>query len=177
VRSGANVVPLTLFGVPIQYVAYSMRRLPPGGKKVVVGLVQGVSRVRRGPPVLPVPPYGPLEHIPLIGFHLVDAIRSGRVRLAPGIRAFTGNGVTFTDGSHTEFDDVILATGFQPALQPIAPFVRVDGAGFALRRDRVASADRADLFFVGHNYDSTGGIMNIAKDAPLVAQHIAGNGR
>jgi len=177
VRSGANVVPLTLFGVPIQYVAWMLHRVPAPGKKVVVGLVQGVSRVRRGPAVLPRPPWGPLERIPLIGFHLVDAIRAGRVRLAPGIRAFTRNGVAFTDGTHAEFDDVILATGFRPALQPIERFVRVDAAGFALRHDRVASADRADLFFVGHNYDSTGGIMNIARDAPLVAAHVAGNGR
>ena len=177
VRSGANVVPLTLFGVPIQYVAWMLRRLPAPGKKVVVGLVRGVSRLRRGPPVLPRPPWGPLERIPLIGFHLVDAIRAGRVRLAPGIRAFTRNGVDFTDGTRGDFDDVILATGFRPAIEPIERFVRVDGAGFALRRDRVASADRADLFFVGHNYDSTGGLMNIARDAPLVAAHIAGNGR
>jgi cation diffusion facilitator CzcD-associated flavoprotein CzcO len=174
VRTGANVVPLTLLGIPIQYVAYMLRRLPAFARRAVVLLVQGITRVRRGPPVLPRPPWGPLERIPLIGFHLVDGIRAGRIRLAPGIRGLTRTGAAFTDGTNAEFDDIILATGYRPALQPLAGIVRMDAAGFALRRDRVRSADRADLYFVGHNYDATGGIMNIARDAPLVAHQIAG---
>jgi hypothetical protein len=49
----------------------------------------------------------------------------------------------------------------------------VDERGFALRTDRVTSADQPDLYFVGHNYDATGGLFNIARDAPLVAERIA----
>jgi hypothetical protein len=51
--------------------------------------------------------------------------------------------------------------------------VRIDAKGFALRSDRVRSADFPDLFFVGHNYDATGGIRNIAVDAKLAAEAIA----
>ena len=42
-----------------------------------------------------------------------------------------------------------------------------------MRRDRVISVDQPDLFFVGHNYDSTGGITNIRRDAPLAAEAVA----
>lgn len=176
VRSGANVVPLTLAGVPIQYVAFALRRWPLAARQRVVALVRRISEAKRGPAVLPQPPWGPLDRIPLIGFHLVDAIRDGRVQLAPGIERFVPGGVRFTDGSEQPFDDVILATGYRPALQFLDGAVRVDPAGFALRNERVISADQPDLYFVGHNYDSTGGLHNIAQDAPVVARRIAAAG-
>ena len=67
---------------------------------------------------------------------------------------------------------VILATGFAPALAPLGQLIRVDAKGFALRNDRVASADQNGLYFVGHNYDATGGLFNIAHDSRLVAERI-----
>ncbi len=175
VRTGANVVPLTLLGVPVQYVAYLLRELPRPARQLVVRMLRAAVIARRGRPVLPLPPYGPLDRIPLIGFHLVDAIRAGRVRVAPGIACFTAGGVRFVDNTEIACDDVILATGFRPALQPVLGSVRTDAAGFALRADRVRSADRPDLFFVGHNYDSTGGLRNIGHDAPLAARQITGH--
>ena len=41
-----------------------------------------------------------------------------------------------------------------------------------MRRDRVVSIDQTNLFFVGHNYDATGGLTNIRRDAPLAAQAV-----
>ncbi len=173
VRSGAHVVPLTLFGVPIQYLAFTLRKLPRPAQDAVVAAVGRITVARRGPPVLPRPAHSPLDAIPLIGFHLVDEIRAGRVRVAPGVERFTRRGVRFTDGSEDSFDDVIFATGFRPAIDALRGVVRVDARGFALRSDRVTSADRPGLYFVGHNYDSTGGLRNIAIDAPLAAARIA----
>jgi lysine/ornithine N-monooxygenase len=173
IRTGANVVPLTIAGLPIQYLAYVLRRLPAPVRKGVVAMIRTLVDARRGPPSIPRPPWGPLDRIPLIGFHLADAIRDGRVRAAPGIARLSADGARFIDGTAESFDDVILATGFRPALQPLGDGVRTDEAGFALRVDRVRSADRQDLFFVGHNYDSSGGIQNIARDAVLAAEQIA----
>ena len=174
VRSGANVVPLTLAGVPIQYLSTVVRRLPRPAQERIVSAVRRVSERRRGPPVLPVPTHSALDAIPLIGFNLVDEIRAGRVAVREGIAAFTKHGVRFTGGAEEPFDDVILATGFQPALSTLGAAVRTDSRGFALRADRVRSADHPDLFFVGHNYDSRGGLLNISADAPVVARHLAG---
>jgi cation diffusion facilitator CzcD-associated flavoprotein CzcO len=170
VRSGANVVPLTLLGLPIQYLAYSIRKLPRSWRERIANNVRVISEKRRGPPVLPRPAHSPLDAIPLIGFHLVDAIRAGRIRVFPCISEFTAEGARFQDGSEAQFDVVILATGFRPALQPLAGLVRTDAGGFALRSDRVTSADLPRLWFVGHNYDSTGGLRNIARDAPTAAE-------
>src|SRR4029077_14752579 len=56
VRSGANVVPLTLAGLPIQYLAYWVRKLPRPVQERVVGLVRLMSEIKRGPPGGPPPP-------------------------------------------------------------------------------------------------------------------------
>ena len=172
VRSGAHVVPLTIAGVPIQYIAHGMRSLPKSLRTRVVGMVRVLSELRRGPPVLPLPAHGPLDAIPLIGFHFVDEIKAGRVRVLPGIDRFVADGMRFSDGSEHAFDDVILATGFRAALQPFGNSIACDARGFALRTDRVTSAQHDNVFFVGHNYDSSGGLLNIARDAPLAAQAV-----
>jgi ribulose 1,5-bisphosphate synthetase/thiazole synthase len=51
--------------------------------------------------------------------------------------------------------------------------VACDARGFAVRADRVRGARHDALFFVGHNYDASGGLLNIARDAPLAAAAIA----
>jgi putative flavoprotein involved in K+ transport len=171
-RSGANVVPLTLLGVPIQYGAVALRSLPRPIRVVVAGGTARIGELRRGPPPFPRPAHTAADAIPLIGFHLVDAIRAGRVELRGGIERFTATGMRFADGSSGDFDDVILATGFRPAISLLGGRVRVDACGFARRTDRVRSADADNLVFVGHNYDSAGGLRNIHRDAPLAAEAV-----
>jgi len=173
VRSGANVVARTLLGVPIQYLAYWVRKLPRPAQEVIVAGVRKLTELRRGPPVLPRARHGPLDAIPMIGFGLVDAIRAGQVQVKPGLVELHPDGARFVDGSIEPFDDVILATGFAPALGPLGDLVRRDAKGFALRTARVTSVDQPNLYFVGHNYDATGGLYNIRVDAQLAAERIA----
>lgn len=173
VRSGADVVPLTLLGIPIQYAAYLLTRLPVPLRAPLAGVIRRSSARRHGPPVIPPSPHPPLTRIPLIGFHLVEAIRAGRVAVRPGIESLTEKGARFTDGAEDRFDEIVLATGFAPAIDLLGDLVRRDERGFALRGDRVLSSDQPNLAFVGHNYDSTGGLHNIYRDAPIAAEAIA----
>lgn len=173
VRSGANVVPRELAGVPIQYLVFAMRGLPKSARQRIAALVGRLTELRRGKPVLPKPSYGPLDAIPLIGFHLVDAIRAGTIAVRPGVAELTETGVRFTDGAEDPFDDIIFATGFTPALSPLGSLVRTDAKGFAARSDRVTSADQPNLYFVGHTYDAAGGLYNIRRDSGLAAERIA----
>ncbi|MDP9195067.1 MAG: NAD(P)/FAD-dependent oxidoreductase [Acidobacteriota bacterium] len=172
VRSGANVVPLQILGIPIQYLAWVIRSLPKPAREVIVTAMRKVTELRNGPPVLPRPAVGPLDAIPLIGFRLVDAIRDGSVKLRGGVERMTPTGVQFADGSEEPFDVVLLATGFRAAIGFLGPLVRTDDRGFGMRRDRVVSVDQPNLYFVGHNYDATGGLTNIRRDAPLAAQAV-----
>lgn len=174
VRSGANVVPLTIAGVPIQYLSHALRRLPRTAQELVVRQVQRITDRTRGAPVIPRPAHSALDAIPIIGFHLVDAIKAGRAAVQLGtIDHLTQDGAAFSDGTSASFDTIILATGFAPALGMLGDLVQRDARGFAVRRDRVTSADQPGLYFVGHNYDATGGLSNIRRDAVLAAERIA----
>jgi cation diffusion facilitator CzcD-associated flavoprotein CzcO len=177
VRSGANVVPRTLLGIPVQYIARYLRKLPKGAREAVVHAVGSIVEKRHGPPVLPRPAYGPLDAIPIIGFHLNDAIRAGLVRVRGAVAELTPRGARFADGrepAEEPVDVVILATGFAAALAPLAGLVRCDAKGFAHRTGRVVSVDHPGLYFVGHNYDATGGLFNIGRDAEALGRILGG---
>lgn len=169
IRSGANVVPLQILGVPIQYIAYALRPLPRPARDAIASVIRALGPA----PVIPRPSTGLLDSIPLIGRRLVNAIAEGSVKLRGGIDSFSESGVRFANGDEEAFDEVLLATGFRAALSFLESPVRVDARGFAMRSDRVTSADHPALYFVGHNYDSTGGLTNIRRDAPLAAAAIA----
>jgi hypothetical protein len=166
-------VPQRLVGIPTQYFGVLLRNMPRRTLLRTMSVVGKVSALIRGAPPLPLPNDSPCAAVPLIGFHLADAVKAGRIQLAPGVSGFTSDGVEFVDGSLGRFDTVILATGYRAALGIVPNNVHRDPCGFALRRDRVVSADAAGLYFVGHNYDVSGGLYNIAKDARLTARFIA----
>jgi cation diffusion facilitator CzcD-associated flavoprotein CzcO len=172
VRSGARVVPLELLGIPIQYVAAPLSRLPLSAQRRVADAITSLSELVRGPAVLPRPADTNCPDVPLIGFHFVDAVRGGTIRVKPGVAELTATGARFTDGSEDPFDRVILATGYRAAVGVLGDLVRIDECGFAARRHRVVSADQPDLYFVGHNYDVRGGLRNIALDARQVGRLI-----
>ena len=48
----------------------------------------------------------------------------------------------------------------------------LDPCGFGRRRDRVVSLDHPSLYFVGHNYDTRGGLYNISIDAARAAREV-----
>jgi cation diffusion facilitator CzcD-associated flavoprotein CzcO len=170
VRSGARVVPREVFGLPIQYVAWCLASMPAGAQRAIAQLVDRAGRLARGPAVLPQPTPSNCPDIPLIGFHLVDAVRAGRIVVKPGLEAFDAAGVRFTDGTSAAFDDVILATGFRAATAVLGNLIDTDECGFARRRGRVISADQPDLYFIGHNYDARGGLYNISRDAVRIGR-------
>src|SRR5947199_308614 len=105
VRSGANVVPLTLAGLPIQYVSYWVRKLPRAIQEAAVGLVRLLTELRRGKPVLPRPAYSPLDAIPVIGFHLVDATCEGLIDVRAGGPELPADGARSSDGTAGRFGD------------------------------------------------------------------------
>src|SRR3989454_1295020 len=140
VRSGANVVPLTLAGLPIQYVAYWVRKLPRAAQEAAVGLVRLLSDLKRGKPVLPRPAHSPLAPPPLLGFHLVDAIAEGLIDVRGGVAGLTADRARLSDGTAGRVDEIMVATGFGAALGPPGGLVPVGTQRFARRRDRGVSA-------------------------------------
>lgn len=172
-RTGARVVPRELLGIPVQYLGAALDTLPPAVLRRAMRIMSAMADRFRGASPLPPPTDNPCAAVPLIGFHLTDGIKNGRIHLRRGLQEFTPGGVRFIDGSEEPFDSVILATGYRAALDMLGASIALDRCGFGARTNRVISVDRPDLYFVGHNYGPAGGLRNIGRDAGLAARLIA----
>ncbi len=172
VRTGATIVPREVAGIPIQYFGLALGVFPKSAQRLAASALAQVSTLLHGRAVLPAPLRTGCPKMPLIGLHLADALRAGTILLKGGIAGFTKSGMRFDDASEAPFDAVILATGYRAAVGVLGPLAHVDQCGFARRRDRVASDDQRDLYFVGHNYGIQGALFNIGRDARIVARHL-----
>lgn len=103
-------------------------------------------------------PVLPLDHFPVVGYELPEAVAARRVGVYPGLERL-GGGVAhfFSDGRSAAFDALILATGYRPALDPVAHALTLDAAG----RPRLDRSGRAStnprLVCVGYTYPTTEG--------------------
>lgn len=173
VRTGANIVPRSIAGIPSQYLGWAISWLPRRWQQRLTRLFGLVgSLLRGGNPIPRKKGFGDCPDVPLIGLKLAEAVRSGVIELLPDIAHCTSEGALFADGSRCSFDSLILATGYRAAIAWLGEFSERDKCGFAKRRDRVRSFAHAGLYFVGHNYDGRGGLYNIAIDAKRIARFI-----
>ena len=173
IRQGVNAVPLSLLGVPIQYWALLVERAPRLMSALApVMLRRSAGRLRRaGIPKSPEPVLQ-AHGIPIIGLRLLDAARTGKIAIAAAIERFEPHGVRYADGRAADYDAIILATGFRPALAYLDGLVTLDERGFPAR-EGVRSLDHSNLFFVGFRYTVAGTLNNIRRDAPVAAEQVA----
>ena len=110
---------------------------------------------------------------------MVPSVREARDRGAlvavPMFARFTATGVAWPDGRETAADAVIWATGFQPALDFLAPLGIVDASGrVATRGTRSAAEPR--LWLVGYG-DWTGfasaTLIGVGRSARATVEEIA----
>lgn len=172
VRTGASVVPRTIAGIPIQYLALVLASLPRTAQRATATMMTRISALVGGLAMPPRRPPASCPKLPLIGFHLVDALRAGTIRLKGGLTEFTTTGVRFADDSEEPFDEVVLATGYNAAVGMLRDLVHLDECRFGRRRNQVVSVDQPNLYFVGHNYDIRGALFNIGRDGRLAAARI-----
>jgi len=85
----------------------------------------------------------------VINDHLATLIDADRVAVKPGIERFEGNRVVFSDGSFTDCDLLVCATGYEPAYSFFSPDVAGQNGSFVDRYLRVVAPDQPDLYFVG----------------------------
>jgi cation diffusion facilitator CzcD-associated flavoprotein CzcO len=178
VRTPVNVVPRDFLGMPMQLTTIRVSKLP-----IAVGdrLGRLVSRLAFGNLArhgLARPELGPLSgfklrrRVPIIDVGTIAAIKRGEIAVKPGVERFTETGAVFADGSAGDFDAVILATGFRPAL---AEIVAVPGvlADDGYPRDWRGGGACPNLYFVGYHQPTTGLLRQIARDAEMVAAAVA----
>jgi hypothetical protein len=109
--------------------------------------------------------------IPLLDIGTVARIRRREIEVLPGVDAFTATGARFADGIERDFDGVVLATGYRPALaeflEPAADVVDADGVPTASGAETLPG-----LYFCGFYVSPTGMLREIARDAKRIARAI-----
>lgn len=67
------------------------------------------------------PDHKMFDRHPAFGTDLMNAIKLGRVKARPGIKAVDGKHVTFVDGTSGEYDVILAATGFNNSFPFLPP--------------------------------------------------------
>jgi len=180
VRSAVNVIPRELFGIPILSIGILQSKLPASladmiNKPILHFAIGDITKYG-----LRKLPYGPLTkirqdgHIPLIDIGTLKLIKNGRVTVHPGVREFIGEGVVFMDGKQSQFDAIILATGYRPGLDTFlsGPSAAVsDKNGMPLSSG--SETNMPGLYFCGYYVAPTGMLREIGLEAKRISASIS----
>ncbi|HMQ32478.1 MAG TPA: NAD(P)/FAD-dependent oxidoreductase [Chloroflexaceae bacterium] len=151
VRSGVAFVPEPHSAAAVQLAAWLLRTLP---RPLAARLLRRRDYRHLG---LPLPPGSPLDHFPVVGYELPEAVAARRVGVYPGLERLEGCVAHFSDGRSAPFDALILATGYRPALDPVAHALALDGEGRPMLDRYGRAATNPRLVCVGYTYPTTEG--------------------
>lgn len=153
IRSGVTFVPHPGSATAVRLAAWLLRRLPPAlGERFLQAVRRDFSSIGLQPPHEPL-----REAYPVVGYALPDAVAAGRVRVHPALVGFAAGMVHFADGSRFAYDTVILATGYNPALDFVAHELEFDLAGRPRVDHRWRATRNPHLVCIGYHYPATEG--------------------
>ena len=177
VRHPVNVIPREMFGVPTLSIAILQQHIP---YRFVDAINRPFLRLRFGNLHrygLRWSRRGPMTQIvengrtPLIDIGTMRQIKSGRIRVFGEIESTSDRTVCFRDGSTEQFDAIILATGYRPAVEEFLP----DCPRFDNDSDLTGGqqhSTRDGLYFCGFHVVPTGHLRQIGLEAQNIAAAI-----
>ena len=179
VRSPVNIVKRDVLGRPTQLSSLMLSRLPPAlGDRLAIWL-RDLTVGDLGHLGLRTPEGSPLRQLredgktPVIDIGTVAAIRDGRIWVYPGIDTLAPGSVRFTDGREAAFDAVLLATGYDAALQDFFPDTPLPLDERGMPPGMRGKGPCEGLWFVGYDVRQPGGLLRtIAGQAEAVARTI-----
>jgi len=175
IRSPQYIVPKFFLGKPTDTFAARMLWLP---RPVQDWLHRLSLRIQVGDYRdygLPRPPFSPTKAHPTVNSELLDKIRHGKVRPRPGVQRVEGRTVHFADGSHTDYDTVVAATGYKMRFPFFSPeFLDWEDATNVPLYLRVFHPEHKSLFFIGL-VQPQGSVWPLSEaQSRLVARLLAG---
>lgn len=180
VRSPVNIVRREVLGRPTQLSSILLSKLPHALGDALATLFRDltVGDLRRhGLPTARVSPQRQLREegkTPVIDVGTVKRIQAGDILVYPGIQSLTSGGVRFTDGTEHPFDAVLLATGYQPALQALFPYTPLPLDERGIPPGVSGEGALQGVYFVGFDVRQPGGLLRtIAQQAERVAERIS----
>ncbi|MBD0369701.1 MAG: NAD(P)-binding domain-containing protein [Pyrinomonadaceae bacterium] len=170
-RRGYWFMPKTLLGKPIVespvlYLPVSVQRLI---LRVLVRLVVG----RYEDYGLPRPDHKIFEHHPTISTEVLHYLKHGRIKPRPDVARFEGHRVHFVDGTSSEFDAVVCATGFYVSF-PFLPegMVTVKNDNLAMLYGSCVLPEYKHLYVIGTRQTRYGIGPLLTPGSKLIAKMI-----
>ena len=149
-RSSAWILPKYILGRPLdQWTGYWMEYLPLGLRKQMFRLLVWLTVGDQERYGVPKPDHELMEAHPTISQELLSAVGHGRVRIKPDIHRLDEHTIHFENGSRSEVDAVICATGYNVSV-PFLPdsIFRAQNNHVELYH-HVVPPRQTRLFFVG----------------------------
>jgi cation diffusion facilitator CzcD-associated flavoprotein CzcO len=179
VRSGPTIAPQYIWGLPTHPLLVRSRWLPIKVQDLTTALVSRVFLGDLRKYGMPAPPKGAVTREREDGVTIsvdngfVAALKAGRFRVVPQIRAFSAQAVYLADGRTLQPDAVICATGYRLGLEGLVGELGVlDGRGRPLFYADQCSADFPGLWFFGLNASIYGNMYIRRGEARRLARAI-----
>jgi cation diffusion facilitator CzcD-associated flavoprotein CzcO len=170
-RRGYWFMPKTLLGKPIvespvmHLPVWLQRLILRGLIRVVVGRYEDYG--------LPRPDHKIFEKHPTISTEVLHYLKHGRINPRPDVARFEGNTVHFVDGTSTEFDTIICATGFYVSF-PFLPegMVTVRDGNLAMLYASCVLPEYRHLYIIGTRQTRYGIGPLLTPGSKLIARMI-----
>ena len=179
-RSGMNITPRRLGGVPLHPASVTARYLPLRWQDATARAAQRLAFGDLSRFGYPRSALGAFTRQAAEGVTIaVDdgfarALKTGRVVMKPGIDRFDGPQVRFTDRTSCAPGAVICATGYRPGLEPLAGhLVKLDRQGMPPFTGAASSPQHPGLWFFGLDRSIYGNMHVHRRQAGQLARAIA----
>lgn len=178
VRTPPGIVRRDTLGFPSQVLGIATAHLPVRIVDVIGSTLRGVSIPDLAPYGLPAPerPYSDFLRrrvIPIVDVGIVDAVRSGRVRVVAAVEGAEGRSAALADGTRVEVDAIVAATGFRTGLEPLVGHLGVlDDRGVPVVHVADEHPKAPGLHFVGYRVTLGGTIRLVGKEAGRLANAV-----
>jgi cation diffusion facilitator CzcD-associated flavoprotein CzcO len=178
VRTPPAIVRRDVLGLPSQVFGVASGHLPVAAVDAIAATIRRVAIPNLEPYGLPAParPYTDFlrrSNLPILDVGIVEAVRTGRVRVVPALAAFEPGRALFADGSREELDAVVAATGFRPGLGELVGDLGVlDQNGVPLVHGAEEHPEAPRLHFIGYRVVLGGTFRQVGIEARQLAQAI-----
>jgi putative flavoprotein involved in K+ transport len=178
-RTPPSIVRRDTFGFPSQVLGIATAHLPVPVVDRIAATLRRISFPDLTPYGLPAParPYSEFLRrrvIPILDVGIVDAVRTGRVRVVAALERFDDGAAVLADGRRVAVDSVIAATGYRTGLEPLVGHLGVlDAHEEPLVHGAHEHTEAPGLHFVGYQVTLGGTFRLIGIQARQLARALA----
>jgi len=179
VRSEIVVIPRDFLGRPIQLTAQKLAKLPFRLGDLIGGLVRRITfgniqkyglRVSKIQPAKLIQEKG---RTPIIDLGTIAKIKKGEIKVFKDVLEFHENSIRFADNKIDNFDAVILATGYYPAITKFLENKNSILNYIGEPTNKIGKDEQKGLYFIGYDKFTLGGILGTLKnDSALILKSI-----